>query len=81
MVFNLAGPFDHLAVAEASMDLTGFQFSDLLHPQPRGLDSENASIEFVILNVRNFRIPAVPTHYEAGMPSFIFTINARRLGG
>jgi hypothetical protein len=38
------------------MDLTGFEFSDLLHPQTRGLDSENASIEFVILHLRNFRV-------------------------
>jgi hypothetical protein len=51
------GPFDHLVVAEVSMDLTGFQFSDLLHPQTRGFDSENALIEFVILHLRNFRIP------------------------
>jgi hypothetical protein len=45
VVFNLAGPFDHLVVVAVSMDLTGFQFSDLLHPQTRGLDSENASID------------------------------------
>jgi len=44
VVFNLAGPFDHLVVAAVSMDLTGFQFSDLLH-KPGGLDSENASID------------------------------------
>jgi hypothetical protein len=52
------------------MELTGFQSSDLLHPQTRGLNSENASIEFVILHLRNFRIPPTggPTHYEAGMP-------------
>jgi hypothetical protein len=37
----------------------------------------------VILHLLNIasRRPAVPTHYEAGMASFIFTINARRLGG
>lgn len=39
------------------MDLTGFQFSDLPHPQTRSLDFENASIDFVILHLRNFRIP------------------------
>ena len=52
------------------MDLTGFQFSDLLHPQTRGLDSENASIAFVILHLRNFasRRPAVPTTTKPKCP-------------
>ena len=62
------------------MDLTGFQSSDLLHPQTGGLDSENASIDRYPASSESRR-PAVPTHYETGMPSFIFTTNVRRLGG
>ena len=40
-----------------SMDLTAFQFQIYCLHRPGGLDSENASIEFVILHPRHFRIP------------------------
>jgi hypothetical protein len=59
--------------------LLGFQFQIHYLHKPVGLDSENASIEFGIMHPRDFRIPptGVPTHYEAGMRLFIFTIRAR----
>jgi hypothetical protein len=44
-------------VAEVNMDLTSFQFQIYCIHKPGGLDSENASMEFVILHPRHFRIP------------------------
>jgi hypothetical protein len=53
---RLAGQIDG-GFAIDDLPLLGFQFQIYCLHKPGGLDSENASLEFVILHPRHFRIP------------------------